>query len=306
VDKLRVAVSELSSERIISEKERQALHKQVFAVEEFAKDLQFKQDQTQYMAHDLQRESDIIKDRISTYSEKNSQLEKSKDKYDKISRDLSRQLEFAVQRRAVVSEETTEIEFQNKKLKRQVLEESYDCRAAVEDLNRLEEKLQAARNELSLKHAQYTQDERDREALGQDLYSTITHLEQFQTHDLAEPEKLRLEKQIFGFKNSITEEKARIQLIRKKTAEIDDQMESVRFDIKTLKQDIQRTRMVTNRTKKANDGIRALTDKKVGDSDDEAQAEADLLLSSDEEERNKNRRQRHKPTKPKRTERRMV
>jgi len=83
-------------------------------------------------------------------------------------------------------------------------------------------------------------------------------------------------------------------------------MESVRFDIKTLKQDIQRTRMAFNRTKKANDEIRALTEKKVGDSDDEAQAEADLLLSSDEEERNKKRRQRHKPTKPKRTERRMV
>jgi len=82
-------------------------------------------------------------------------------------------------------------------------------------------------------------------------------------------------------------------------------MESVRFDIKTLKQDIQRTRLAINRTKKANDEIRSLTEKKV-DSDEEAKVEEDLLLSSDEEERSKKRRQRHKHTKPKRTERRIV
>jgi len=84
-------------------------------------------------------------------------------------------------------------------------------------------------------------------------------------------------------------------------------MEKVRFDVKTLKQDLQRTRMAINRTKKANEEIRALKERGL-DSDDEAKqlrAEEDLLLSSDEEEKNKKRRIRHKPTRAKRNERRM-
>jgi len=90
-------------------------------------------------------------------------------------------------------------------------------------------------------------------------------------------------------------------LIRKKTTEIEDQMESVLFDIKTLKHDLQRTRIGLKRTQKANVEIRALTERKV-DSEDEAQE--DILLSSDEDEKKK-RRQRHKPTKSKRTERKF-
>jgi len=169
-DKLKLGVGELTTARIIAEKERMTLQKQANSAEAFANDLIFQHDQAKRLAIDLQREIDITKDRISTYAEKNSQLEKSKDKYEKIERDLERQVQFAVERRKVVAEEKADLDFNHKRLRRQYLEESSECRIALEELARLDEKLQAARSELAAKRALYTQEERDRENIGQELF----------------------------------------------------------------------------------------------------------------------------------------
>lgn len=232
-------------------------------------------------------------------------MEKSKDKYDKIVRELERQLEFSIERRKVVAEEKADVEFHHKRLRRQYLEESAEHRIALEELARLDEKLQTARQDLALKRALFTQEERERESLGQELFSAITHIEQHQTLDLTEPDKLRLEKQIEGFKHQINQEKAKVRAIRNKTADIEGEMEGVQFTIKTLKQDLVRARLAAKRVEKTNAEIRALQSKKT-DSDEER--ENDLLLSSDEDEKasKRKRRQRLKPTTTKRTERRII
>jgi len=151
---------------------------------------------------ELSREIDSVKDKVSVLEENNSQLERYKEKYGRVGRELQKEIEFAQQRRAVASEEKVQAEIDRKRIRRIVLDEQEAVRIAQQTAEKLEEQLSHGRNELNLKRAQFVQDEREYETLGQNFTDTQADVIHHKKQGLAEPETLRIEKQCEGYKKS--------------------------------------------------------------------------------------------------------
>jgi len=262
--------------RGIAEKERDTLQIQASGAEEFAKDVVMAYERSKRVTIDFSREIDILKDKIAVMEEKSSQLERYKEKYGRVGRELQKEIDIAQQRRIVAGEEKAQVEFERKRTRRNLLDEQEGNRIAQETLAKLEEQLAQGRNELNLKRAQFIQEEREYGNVGQDFADTQANLNSQIKQGLTEPEKLRLEKQCEGYKNQVAEEKAKMARIRENSLVLEDEIERARFDIKTLNQDISKSRLATKRTKKVVEELKSLLEKH--DSDEE------MYLSESESE----------------------
>eukprot|EP01124_Arcella_intermedia_P005227 TRINITY_DN13079_c0_g1_i1.p1 TRINITY_DN13079_c0_g1~~TRINITY_DN13079_c0_g1_i1.p1 ORF type:complete len:2192 (+),score=673.69 TRINITY_DN13079_c0_g1_i1:67-6642(+) len=290
VDQLRRDFDQLTIARMNAEKNRDSLQKQLTTAEEYSKDICSLYERSQRTAIEMNREIDLWRDKLSVLEEKNSQLEHQNEKSHRIIRELEKELQFAHQRLIVVAEERSAAEDEKKRLRRLVMDEQDNRLTAADTLEKLEQQLARAREDLSAKRAQATQEERELTFMGQDLNDTRANIGTAMKTDLADSEKLRLEKQVESFKKLLEEEKEKTKKTNEGLRQILDEMEVVRFDAKTLKSDTTKKKLEAKRIRKAVDELTAMMDKRGEDNEDQLVSD----LSESEDEKPKARRNRNK------------
>eukprot|EP01125_Pyxidicula_operculata_P011624 TRINITY_DN380_c0_g1_i3.p1 TRINITY_DN380_c0_g1~~TRINITY_DN380_c0_g1_i3.p1 ORF type:complete len:2192 (-),score=799.53 TRINITY_DN380_c0_g1_i3:42-6617(-) len=256
---LREEVHDIYVARTVSEKERETLRKHLMTAEQYSKDVQSEYDKRRVAINERYREIEHFKDKLNEYQDKNSKLDKYKEKYGRVLAHLKHDLETAIARHEVENEEKLNAEFDRKKLRKMVTQVKLEREEFDAENARLEQQLDKLKSEYRLKHTIFTNMEREHEFLLTDLsFMQITEKEPIET------ESSRLIAQLEATRDQLVSTKAKSNKLREQSLLQEEELEKLRFDVKTLKADLSRMKIRVNQETKAKDQLRDLVDRLEG------------------------------------------